>query len=102
MLRDIGHSADESATGRDAVGGRGARPATRIWAASAGQAGRFHVIEGNPLADIGATKNVRMVIKDGEVMDTEVRPEVGQPDPARGRRRTLARRHNLNWPDTDQ
>ena len=35
-----------------------------------GKLADFTVIEGNPLSDIGATKNVRMVIKDGQVMDT--------------------------------
>jgi imidazolonepropionase-like amidohydrolase len=30
----------------------------------------FTVIEGNPLTDIAATRNVRMVIKNGEVVDT--------------------------------
>ena len=32
------------------------------------------VIEGNPLNDIGATKNIRMVIKDGKVLDTAYDP----------------------------
>ena len=32
------------------------------------------VIEGNPLADIGTTKNVRMVVKGGEIMDTTYDP----------------------------
>ena len=35
-----------------------------------GKLADFTVIEGNPLADIAATKNVRMVIKDGQVLDT--------------------------------
>jgi imidazolonepropionase-like amidohydrolase len=33
------------------------------------------VIEGNPLNDITATKNVRMVIKDGQVLDTTYDPK---------------------------
>ncbi len=32
------------------------------------------VIEGNPLNDIAATKNIRMVIKDGKVLDTTYDP----------------------------
>ena len=35
-----------------------------------GKLADFTVIEGNPLNDFAATKNVRMVIKDGKVLDT--------------------------------
>ena len=41
------------------------------------------MIEGNPLSDIGATKNVRMVIKDGQVMDTAYDPKWVNPIPRR-------------------
>ena len=41
----------------------------------------FNIIEGNPLADIGATKNVRMVIKGGEVMKTIYDPKWVNPIP---------------------
>jgi imidazolonepropionase-like amidohydrolase len=46
-----------------------------------GKLADFTVIEGNPLADIGATKNVRMVIKGGEVMDTADDPRWVNPIP---------------------
>ncbi len=46
-----------------------------------GKVADFTVIEGNPLADIGATKNVRMVIKDGEVMSTTYDPKWVNPVP---------------------
>ena len=39
------------------------------------------MIEGNPLADIGVTKNVRMVIKDGEAIDTTYDPKWVNPIP---------------------
>jgi len=39
-----------------------------------GKLADFAIIEGDPLADIAATRNVRMVIKDGEVMDTSYDP----------------------------
>ena len=39
------------------------------------------IIEGNPLANITATQNVRMVIKDGEVMDTKYDPKWVNPIP---------------------
>jgi imidazolonepropionase-like amidohydrolase len=44
------------------------------------------VIEGNPLNDIGTTKNVRMVIQDGKVIDTAYDPKWVNPIP---RPRTL-------------
>ena len=46
-----------------------------------GKLADFAVIEGNPLSDIGATKNVRMVIKGGEVMDTTYDPTWVNPVP---------------------
>ena len=48
-----------------------------------GKLADFTVIEGNPLADIRATKNVRMVIKDGQVMDTAYDPKWVNPVPRR-------------------
>jgi imidazolonepropionase-like amidohydrolase len=49
----------------------------------AGKLADFTVVEGNPLADIGATKNVRMVIKDGVVVDTTYDPAWVNPIPRR-------------------
>ena len=46
-----------------------------------GKLADFTIIEGNPLADIGATKNVRMVIKNGEVIDTAYDPTWVNPVP---------------------
>jgi len=48
------------------------------------EAGKFAdltVIEGNPLTNIAATKNVRMVIKDGQVLDTSYDPRFVNPTP---------------------
>jgi hypothetical protein len=39
----------------------------------------FMIIEGNPLADITATRNVKMVIKNGHVMDTAYDPKALTP-----------------------
>lgn len=39
------------------------------------------VIEGNPLNDFAATRNVRMVIKDGKVLDTTYDPRFVNPIP---------------------
>jgi Amidohydrolase family len=48
-----------------------------------GKLADFTIVEGNPLADIGATKNVRLVIKGGEVMDTAYDPKWVNPIPRR-------------------
>jgi imidazolonepropionase-like amidohydrolase len=48
-----------------------------------GKLADFTIIEGNPLADIGATKNIRAVIKGGEVMDTSYDPKWVNPIPRR-------------------
>jgi imidazolonepropionase-like amidohydrolase len=47
----------------------------------AGKFADFTIIEGNPLADISATKKVRMVIKGGQVMDTSYDPNWKNPVP---------------------
>jgi imidazolonepropionase-like amidohydrolase len=48
-----------------------------------GKLADFVVVEGDPLADISATKNVRMVIKDGVVVDTAYDPKWVNPIPRR-------------------
>ena len=46
-----------------------------------GKLADFTIVEGNPLADITATRNVRMVIKGGEVMETAYDPAWTNPIP---------------------
>lgn len=48
-----------------------------------GKLADFTVVEGNPLVDISATRNVRMVIKDGAVVDTSYDPTWTNPIPRR-------------------
>jgi imidazolonepropionase-like amidohydrolase len=48
-----------------------------------GKTADFLVIDGNPLADIAATRRVRMVLKDGEVMNTAYDPKWVNPIPRR-------------------
>ena len=47
----------------------------------AGKSADFVVIDGNPLSDIKTTQNVRMVIKDGQVLDTTYDPRFVNPLP---------------------
>jgi imidazolonepropionase-like amidohydrolase len=47
----------------------------------AGKLADLIVIDGNPLNDIAATKNIRMVIKDGQVLDTTYDPRFVNPLP---------------------
>src|SRR5262245_56987649 len=42
---------------------------------------RISVVDGNPLNDIAATRNVGMVIKDGKVLDTAYNPHFQNPIP---------------------
>jgi imidazolonepropionase-like amidohydrolase len=46
-----------------------------------GKVADFLVIEGNPLTNIAATRNVRMVIQGGRVVDTTYRPDWVNPVP---------------------
>ena len=48
-----------------------------------GKLADFVIVDGDPLRDIGATKNVRTVIKGGEVMDTRYDPKWVNPVPRR-------------------
>ena len=48
-----------------------------------GKLADFTIIEGDPLADISATRNVRMVIKGGEVVKTAYDPKWTNPIPRR-------------------
>jgi hypothetical protein len=76
-----GHSTDEGHPGRHTVVGRSDWPGQGPWQPGAGQARDVTVIEGNPLVDFSATKRVRMVIKDGVVMDTSYDPKWVNPVP---------------------
>lgn len=46
-----------------------------------GKVGDFLVIDGNPLTNIAMTRNIRMVIQDGDVVDTTYDPDWVNPIP---------------------
>jgi imidazolonepropionase-like amidohydrolase len=46
-----------------------------------GKVADFVIVEGNPLTNIAATRNIRMVIKDGRVVDTAYDPDWVNPVP---------------------
>ena len=46
-----------------------------------GKVADFLIIEGDPLTDIAATRNIQMVIMAGEVLDTEYDPNWSNPLP---------------------
>ena len=46
-----------------------------------GKVADFMIIEGNPLTNIAATRNIRTVIQGGKVMDTTYDPKWVNPIP---------------------
>jgi imidazolonepropionase-like amidohydrolase len=46
-----------------------------------GKVADFLVVEGDPLTDMRATRNIRMVIQDGRVVDTTYDPDWENPIP---------------------
>ena len=83
MLTDIGIPPMKAIQGATLWAAEIIGQAQALGSIEPGKLADFTVIEGNPLADIGATKNVRLVIKGGQVMETAYDPKWVNPVPRR-------------------
>ncbi len=81
MLTDMGIPAMKAIQGATLWSAEVIGQQKDIGSVEVGKLADFTIVEGNPLADIGATKNVRMVIKDGVVVDTSWDPAWANPIP---------------------
>ena len=81
MMVDIGMSPMQAIQGATLWGAESIGQETDLGSLEAGKLADITVVEGNPLDDISATRNVRMVIKGGNIMDTSYDPAFVTPIP---------------------
>jgi imidazolonepropionase-like amidohydrolase len=81
MLTDLGNSPMKAIQGATLWAAEVIGQSTNFGSIEPGKVADFAVIEGDPLADIAATRNIRMVIKDGEVVDPKYDPKWVNPIP---------------------
>jgi imidazolonepropionase-like amidohydrolase len=84
MLADIGVAPMTIIQGATLWGAEAVGKAKDLGSVEPGKLADVIVVEGNPLTDIAATKNIRMVIKDGQVVDTAYDPRFVNPLPRPG------------------
>jgi imidazolonepropionase-like amidohydrolase len=83
MLSDIGVPPMKIIQGATLWGAESFGKAKDLGSVEPGKLADFMIVEGNPLADITATRNIRMVIKDGQVLDTTYDRRFLNPIPRR-------------------
>ena len=81
MLVDIGISPMQAIQGATLWGAESIGQDADLGTVEPGKLADFTIVEGNPLDDISATRNIRMVIKDGQTMDTSYDPDFVTPIP---------------------
>jgi imidazolonepropionase-like amidohydrolase len=81
MLSDIGVAPMKIIQGATLWGAEAVGKAKDLGSIEPGKRADVIVVEGNPLNDISTTKNIRMVIKDGQVVDTTYDPRFVNPLP---------------------
>jgi imidazolonepropionase-like amidohydrolase len=83
LLTDMGITPMKAIQGATLWSAEVIRQQKDIGSVEPGKLADFTIIEGNPLTDIRVTRNVRMVIKDGQVVDTSYDPKWTNPVPRR-------------------
>jgi len=81
MVADTGIPAMKAIQGATLWAAESIGQAKDLGSIEAGKLADITIIEGDPLANIAATRNVRMVIKDGKVLDTAYDPKFMNPYP---------------------
>jgi imidazolonepropionase-like amidohydrolase len=81
MMVDIGLSPMQAIQSATLWGAESIGEARDLGSVEAGKLADITVIKGNPLDNISATRNVRIVIKDGNIMDTAYDPGFVTPIP---------------------
>jgi imidazolonepropionase-like amidohydrolase len=81
MVADIGVPAMKVIQGATLWAAESIGQAKNLGSVEAGKLADVLVVDGNPLNDIAATQNIRMVIKDGQVLDTSYDPRFVNPLP---------------------
>src|SRR5262249_44673853 len=70
MITDAGISSMKAIQGATLWGAEAIGQGRNYGSIEVGKVGDFTIIEGDPLRNIAATRNVKMVIKDGKALDT--------------------------------
>jgi imidazolonepropionase-like amidohydrolase len=83
MLTDLGIAPMKAIQGATLWAAEVIGKARDLGSVEPGKLADFTIVEGNPLQDIAATRNIRMVIQGGRVMDTRYDPKWTNPVPRR-------------------